>query len=86
LTKIKYKISPVWHETGAIDGMTGRPYVVAETPINLLMRLKGTRQVLSLPWSVAYLRAAQLKTMMNNLQKGNAKRARSVSRGRLSKK
>lgn len=81
MTKIKYRSRPVWHETGLIDRMSGRMYVVAESPASLLIRLKGTRTILDLPWSMAFLRAAQLKVALANLNKVNKKR--SVSRGRV---
>jgi hypothetical protein len=58
MTKIKYREKPVWHETSWIDGATGRVMLVAETHHSLLVRLKGTRQVLSLPWGVVFIRAA----------------------------
>ena len=44
-----------------IDRHTGRVYCIAETPSAMLVRLKGTRQVLALPWPDAYLKAAMLK-------------------------
>ncbi len=56
-------------------------YVVAESPASLLIRLKGTRTILDLPWSMAFLRAAQLKVALANLHKANKKR--SVTRGRV---
>ena len=61
MTKVKYKSRPVWHETHTADRMTGRLFLIAESPGALLIRLKGTRQVLDLPWSLCYLRAATLK-------------------------
>lgn len=85
MTPIRFKSKPVWHETGIIDRMSGRAFAVAETPAALLVRLKGTRTVLELPWSVAYLRAAQLKAALLNLQKINRKRGsnNNVTRGRV---
>jgi hypothetical protein len=78
---IRYKDRPIWHETGLIDSGTGRPYLVAESPANLLIRLKGTRQALSLPWNLAYLRAATLAAAMVRLNKINKRRT--VRRGAL---
>jgi len=74
----------VWHETGLVDSHSGRPYLVAESPASLLIRLKGTRQVLSLPWNIAYLRAATLAAAMIRLNKINKRRKnRAVRRGSL---
>jgi hypothetical protein len=79
LTRIRYRSKPVWHETGLIDA-SGRPYCVAETPASLLVRLKGTRQVLALPWSLAYLKAAWLEAARIRLEKINARKARKKAR------
>lgn len=83
MTRIRYKSKPVWHETGQLDGITHRPYLVAESPAALLIRLKGTRTVLELPWSMAYLRAATLRATLDALNKINARRKRrhQVTRG-----
>lgn len=53
----------------------GRPILAAETPINLHLRLKGTRLVLKLPWSLCYLKAAQLEAAQIRLNKINARKA-----------
>ena len=53
MTKIRYRINPVWHETNLVDSQSGRPFCVAERPSHLLIRLKGTRTVVSLPWNIA---------------------------------
>lgn len=74
MTKIKQRFVPVWHETSYAE--RGRPILVAETPINLLLRLKGTREVLELAWGQAYLKAAQNKAALVRIQKINAKRAK----------
>jgi hypothetical protein len=79
MTRIKYKSKPTWHECGVIDRMTGRVFVVAESPASLLIRLKGTRMVLELPWGMAYLRAATLKASLLSIQKVNRRRA--IKRG-----
>jgi len=75
MTKVRYKSNPTWHETHTVTD--GRAICVAETPSNLLLRLKGTRQILELPWSMAYLRAATMRAQLNRLQKFNERRARS---------
>lgn len=63
MTTIRYREKPVWHETGAT--VQGAPVLAAEQPESLLLRLKGTRQTLALPWANAYLRAAQLQADAN---------------------
>lgn len=76
MTPIKAKDNPVYHESrAAIDG---RAICVAETPGALLLRLKGTRQVLSIPWSVAYVKAAQIEADANR-----TRRIHTVKRGNL---
>lgn len=82
MTQVKRRSKPVWHECGALDRISGRSYCVAETPAALLIRLKGTRTTLELPWGMAYLRAAQLKAALVSLQKVNRRRA-TVTRGRV---
>ena len=56
MTKVRYRPRPVWHETRA--DWDGRTLVVRETPSNVLIRRKGTRQVLSLPWRFIFLQKA----------------------------
>ena len=73
MTPIRQRFKPVWHETGYAD--RGRAMVVAETPHNLLIRLKGTRQVMQLPWSMIYLKAAQTTAALARLERINKKRA-----------
>lgn len=74
MTRIKFKIKPVWHETAAT--MNGRAICVAQTPGNALVRLKGTRQVLDVAWGRVYLRAAQDRAQLMRLQKMNERRAK----------
>lgn len=84
MTKTKYRTKPVYHETQTL--YDGRAICIAESSSELLVRLKGTRQVLSLPYSMVYLRAATLKATMDSLNKINAKRRRKsagVVRGRI---
>jgi hypothetical protein len=77
MTRCKYRSNPVWHETRAV--YDGRLLLVAETPSNLLIRRKGTRQVLALPWTIAHLRACTLKAQALAIEKINRRRA--VKRG-----
>jgi hypothetical protein len=81
VTVIKNRMRPVWHATAMVDRHTGRVLVVAETPCNLLVRLKGCRQALRLPWPLAYLRAATCEANSLRLEKINKRR--SVRRGAL---
>lgn len=83
MTRIKYKIKPVWHESGTVDSHSGRAMLIAESPANLLIRLKGTRQVLALPWTLCFLRAASLKAAMLRLDKMNKRKQAKVARGRV---
>lgn len=50
--------NPVWHETAEV--VDGRAICIAECPCGLLLRLKGQRSKLLLPWQTAYLKAATL--------------------------
>lgn len=77
MTKIKYKIKPTWRETGM--DYDGRPMLIAQTPSNILLRLKGTRQVLELPYSIAYLRAAQITCNLLQLERARNRKARKAS-------
>ena len=81
MTQVKYRAKPVWHQTRTLYG--GRQLLVAETPSNLLLRAKGTRQVLSLTWQVAWLRAAQLRASSARIEKINQRRVRAVKRSAL---
>jgi hypothetical protein len=79
MTQIRYRHRPVWHETGLIDSHSGRKLCVAESPAALLIRLKGTRQQLELPWNIAWFRAATLKAAV--LRLGKINKRRQVKRG-----
>ena len=81
MTKCKFKLQPVWHETEVV--MDGRTVLVSERPACLLLRLKGTRQTLMLPWNVAYVRAAFLYS--ENARATKKKRRRAVQRGVLAR-
>lgn len=76
MTKIKYRDKPVWHETG--ETFENSSVLVAEEPDALLLRLKGTRQTLRLPWRQAYIKAAFLAADLNV-----ARRKTQVRRGVL---
>jgi hypothetical protein len=75
----KCRVNAVWHETGETYG--GRAILVAESPLAMLLRLKGTRQKLAVPWRVAWLRGSQLEAARRQGEKVN--RRRSVRRGAL---
>lgn len=61
MTKLKFTNAPRWRETDVVvrDGRT-RTLAVALQPTALLLRLKGTRTVYTLPLQTAYLRAVHL--------------------------
>lgn len=80
MTPIRFRMKPTWHQTGTIDSGTNRPYVVAETPANLLIRLKGKRQVLRLPWTLCYLKAAWVEAARIKMDKVNARKAKQKDR------
>lgn len=84
MTRVRFRSKPCWHESEVIDRQTGRTFCVAESPAALLIRLKGKRQTLSLPWAVAYLRAATIKASADALAKGNKRKGPvQVTRGRV---
>jgi len=82
MTKTRYRQKPVWHETAAAYGAAGksRAICVAESATALLVKLKGTRTVLSLPYTTAYERAAALAA---DLSVCVVPRRRNVKRGQL---
>jgi len=78
MTTIKRRIRPVWHQTETV--YDGRPLLVAETPHAILLRRKGTRLTLSVPWSIAYLRGATLAVQLQSLERSNRKRRKSAEK------
>lgn len=83
MTRCKLKIRPVWHETSTI--IDNRALCVAERPSCVLLRLKGTRTTLMLPWSAVFLRAATMRAQEQVKAKLNRRgsRGRNVARGVL---
>lgn len=80
MTRVRRRPRPVWHQTDvSVDD--GRPLCVAERPTCLLLRPKGTRKFLMIPWSTVYLRAAVLRAEEQAKAKRN--RRRTVARGVL---
>ncbi len=77
--QIKFTESPQWHETGVV-GDHGRQILVALQPKCLLLRLKGLRATLELPFGVAYVRAAFLESDAQRAKKGTS---HTVRRGAL---
>lgn len=77
MTSIKYT-PPRWRQTEVLtrDGTAQGPIVVALEPSALLLRIKGRRQVLRLPFTLAYTKAAQIAAAAARLEKLNAKKAR----------
>lgn len=82
MTRIRFKPRPTWWESGHVDGASGRVVLVAVEPSSLLLRLKGTRQVLRLPFGVAFIRAAWLEAARIRMEKMNARKARRSVKGR----
>lgn len=78
MTPCRFRTKPVFHETRTMS--QGRVLCVAETPSNLLIKRKGTREVLELPWALAYLRAATIKASAIAVEKVNRRRARRAAR------
>jgi uncharacterized protein YqjF (DUF2071 family) len=62
MVELTYQAKPRWRKTETLtrDGGHVGVIVVALQPTALLLRIKGTRRVLSLPYSSAYTRAAIL--------------------------
>ena len=83
MTIVKRRDNPVWHDTGLLDRGSGRTYLVAETPMQLLMRMKGTRTVVKLPWNIAYMRAAWIEAERIKRERLQNRKARSVKRGMI---
>ena len=62
MTRLIYHSAPRWRETEVvIRDRRVRPLVVAAQPSALMLRLKGTRGTLSIPYSPAYQLAARLE-------------------------
>jgi hypothetical protein len=80
MTACKFKLKPTWHQTGA--DCQGRAICVAESPHNLLLRLKGTRQILRLPWGVALVKAAMLEASAARLRRINERKAKAKAKNR----
>jgi hypothetical protein len=78
MTKVRRRGEEVWHETEAC--IDGRAIVVAETSHNLLLRCKGRRQTLSLPWTLAFLRAAEAEAAMQRRLKREEAKQKKVQR------
>lgn len=72
--KMKPRDKPLWHESHAAE--KGREICAAEAPHNCLLRLKGTRQVLSIPWSAIYLWAARHEAEAERKRKIEARKAK----------
>lgn len=77
MTQLRFTDSPRWRETQAAVAYTAgrrRAVLVALQPAALLLRLKGTRQVLTLPFGNAYLRAAILAADESRAAKREARK------------
>jgi hypothetical protein len=76
VTKIKFRSPPIYHETNIVEH--GRVLCVAETPSALFLRLKGTREVLTLPWGIAYVKAAYLAAEAQHRAVKSARREKAL--------
>lgn len=78
---LKFKAKPVWRETSIIvRDPTPGIVCVALQPEALLLRLKGRRQILTMPFSGAYDRACWLEAARRRMEKLNAKKAKKKAR------
>lgn len=59
MTKTQFRAHPIWHETSA--EYDGRTLLVSESASCLMLRLKGTREIVELPYVTAFLKATMLK-------------------------
>ena len=74
MTSIRYRAKPLWRESSMHE--KGRPILIAETPCNLLIRLKGLRQVMALPYGLLYTWASQVEAERVRKQKKAEREAR----------
>jgi hypothetical protein len=81
MTTIKPRLKAVYHESPAVED--GRAVCVAETPAGMLLRLKGTRQSVLMPWGLAYQTAARIEAENQRRVAGTHRVQRSFSRGSL---
>lgn len=75
MTRLTYQPSPRWRETEVIvRDRRIRPLVVALQPAAVVIRLKGNRSTVSLPWSLAYQFACRLEADRRRAEKKAAKK------------
>ena len=76
---VKIGITPRWRETHFSD--RGRALCVALTPSNVLLRMKGTRTTLKLPWGIVLVKAAAVEASALRMQRIQERRlARKAAR------
>lgn len=80
MTKLKHRAKPLWRETMLL-GERGQPYVVALQPEGLLIRRKGSRKPLLLPYGIAFVKAAMIQANKDRAEK--KQRRSKVKRGVL---
>jgi hypothetical protein len=78
MTRIKIRHKPIWHQSAACE--RGREILAAESPHNCLLRLKGTRGVLTIPWTAIYLWAARHEAEQVRKRKIEARKANRKAR------
>lgn len=71
MTRITYSAAPRWRETEVVTRDAGRtrPLIVALEPTALLVRLKGTRMTLRMPYSTAFSQAAAMEARRRAAEK-----------------
>lgn len=74
MTRMKQRERPIWHQSHAAE--RGREILAAESPHNCLLRLKGTRAVLHVPWTAIYLWAARHEAETKRKAKIEARKAK----------
>ena len=83
MTPIRYSNPPRWRQSEVLIRDRGtRLLTVALEPSALLLRLKGTRQVLRYPLSLAYDRAAWLETDRLRRERQASRQAKRKGGGR----
>lgn len=78
MTSMKLRERPIWHQSHAAE--RGREILAAESPHNCLLRLKGTRAVLKVPWTAIYLWAARNEAEQKRKAKIEARKAKRKAR------
>ena len=73
MTKVKFREKPLWKESSYYYANRDRVLLVALEPQALVLRLKGTRTTLRMPYSAAYATAAMLEAQRLRAEKKSKK-------------